>query len=156
MNQELNTKARDILSKNIYITLSTINEDGTPWTTPLFFAYSESYDFYFVSPSESVHGKNLTDNKNVSAVVFDSHAPKWQGSAVYLTGECVELKEVSEVKKALKYVFGRLKEKVPYEGSYMGENYYKAYKLTPSNIWVTNDKKSSEGKSVDARAEVNL
>ncbi|MBI2029943.1 pyridoxamine 5'-phosphate oxidase family protein, partial [Candidatus Gottesmanbacteria bacterium] len=45
---ELNKIAKEIIKKNIYLTLAT-TDGKIPWSAPLFYAVGNDYHFYFIS-----------------------------------------------------------------------------------------------------------
>lgn len=51
--------------------LSTVCDNGTPWGTPLHFAYDEQYVYWF-SHIETQHSKNIARDSRTFIVVFDS------------------------------------------------------------------------------------
>jgi len=155
MNENLVVEAKKILKSEIYTTVSSAGEDNVPWVTPLYFAVNDNYVFYWVSPKDSWHAKNIKHNSKLSWVCFDSHAPKWTGMGVYFTGKCEELTEEAEIKLGLTLIFNRLEEKVPEAEEYLGNNTYRVYKAVSDRVWITNDK-TVDGKTVDGRSEIEL
>jgi pyridoxamine 5'-phosphate oxidase-like protein len=55
--------ARDLLDANAFLTLGTIDPDGRPWTSPVYFAASGLRDFYWSSEIGAVHSRNLTERR---------------------------------------------------------------------------------------------
>ena len=62
---------KDVLDNAEYGILSTISEDGTPYGTPLNFAYSDGA-IYFHCACEGHKLENIRYNENVCFNVFDS------------------------------------------------------------------------------------
>jgi nitroimidazol reductase NimA-like FMN-containing flavoprotein (pyridoxamine 5'-phosphate oxidase superfamily) len=90
---DLDQTAREVLDGIRYIVLGTIDEDGTPRTSPVFFT-PHGYEYlYWVSHPETHHGANLARDDKVSGVVFDSSLPPGQTDAVYVTGTAHEVPE---------------------------------------------------------------
>lgn len=148
-------KAKNIIKNNIYLTLGTVNKDEGGWVTPLFYAYDEKYDFYWISPKDSVHVKNNERNKNSTIVIFDSHAPKWTGVAVWVKVVVEELNNPQDIKKGLKYIFSRLKEPVWLSEKVTGKATYRVYKAVPNKFWITDDVEIN-GETVDSRREIDI
>jgi Pyridoxamine 5'-phosphate oxidase len=90
---DLDQVARDTLDGIRYIVLGTIDEDGTPRTSPVFFTPHGYEHLYWVSHPDTHHGHNLARDDRVSGVVFDSTRPPGQSDAVYLTGTAREIPE---------------------------------------------------------------
>ena len=60
-----------VLKENTYMTLATAGTDGTPWGTPVHFAYDSEYMYWLSSP-EATHSKNLTKNDKLFVTIFDA------------------------------------------------------------------------------------
>lgn len=88
---DLQAHARAILDANLYLTLGTVDEQGRPWTSPVYFAGGHDGDFYWVSAVDALHSRHLADRPHVSLVVFDSTVEPYHGRAVYGVGEATEL-----------------------------------------------------------------
>lgn len=82
--------ARAVIDANLYLTLSTADPDGHPWTSPVYFAPVDDGGFCWLSGTDSRHSRNLTVRPQVS-VVFDSTVAPYHGRAVYAVGEAREL-----------------------------------------------------------------
>ncbi|MEV0286050.1 pyridoxamine 5'-phosphate oxidase family protein [Kribbella sp. NPDC050820] len=85
MAQEiLDQRATAVIEANKYMTLATVDGDGLPWATPVYFTPDGHADFYWVSSPEAAHSVNLTRTPDVSIAIFDSSVAVGQASAVYL------------------------------------------------------------------------
>src|SRR5688500_12898388 len=76
---ELIEHAQSLLAQNAYLTLGTVDADGRPWTSPVYFAADDLIDFYWVSSPEARHSLNLAVRPAVSLVVFDSTVRPYHG-----------------------------------------------------------------------------
>jgi Pyridoxamine 5'-phosphate oxidase len=85
--QRLAAQAREVIDTNPYLVLGTVDADGRPRVTPVFFGVDGYSDFYWVSSPEAVHSLNVAERPAVRAVVFDSTVRVGQARAVYLTGQ---------------------------------------------------------------------
>jgi len=88
----MNDAARTILDNNRYAVLATVTADGAPWAVPVRIAFDDT-TLYWMSKVETVHSQNVTQDRRVSLVVFDSHqtsAPEGKG-AVYIATVAQEL-----------------------------------------------------------------
>jgi hypothetical protein len=83
--------ARSILDATLYMTLGTVDRDGNPWTSPVYFGTADYTDFYWISAPEALHSQNLAEHPRLSIVVFDSTVPLGAGQAVYMSGVGEEL-----------------------------------------------------------------
>jgi nitroimidazol reductase NimA-like FMN-containing flavoprotein (pyridoxamine 5'-phosphate oxidase superfamily) len=83
---DLVAMARDVIDTNPYLVLGTVDADGAPRVSPVFFGVDEYRDFYWVSSPEAVHSVNVAARPAVRAVIFDSTVQVGHARAVYLTG----------------------------------------------------------------------
>lgn len=90
-NHDLVAHAQALLDANSYLTLATADPEGRPWTSPVYFAASGRWEFYWVSAADAQHSLNLTGRPQVSLVVFDSTVVPYPGRAVYAVGDAREL-----------------------------------------------------------------
>lgn len=88
---DLAAHARAVLDTNRYLTLGTVDPDGRPWTSPVYFASLGERAFYWMSATDAQHSRNLAERPQVSIVVFDSTVAPYHGRAVYGAGEAREL-----------------------------------------------------------------
>jgi hypothetical protein len=54
------------------LVLSTVNADGTPHATPLFYLAGDELELYWFSDASSQHSANLTRDCNVAVAVYAS------------------------------------------------------------------------------------
>jgi uncharacterized protein YhbP (UPF0306 family) len=71
------TQLRSILNETHSLTLATVDPDGSPRATPLFFAVDESLDLYFLSDPESQHCLNFTRDPRVAVGLYPD-VKKWR------------------------------------------------------------------------------
>ena len=84
--QRLADQAREVIDTNPYLVLGTVDADGLPRVTPVFFGVDDYRDFYWVSSPDAVHSLNVAERPAVRAVIFDSTVRVGHARAVYLTG----------------------------------------------------------------------
>jgi nitroimidazol reductase NimA-like FMN-containing flavoprotein (pyridoxamine 5'-phosphate oxidase superfamily) len=89
--QELATIAREIIDANVYMTLATADEIGTPWASPVYYAASDYREFYWVSSPEAQHSRNIAVRTQISIVIFNSQIAIGQGQAVYMAALAEEI-----------------------------------------------------------------
>jgi len=68
------------------MTLATLDPDGCPRLSPVYYTAARHTDFYWVSSPEAHHSRNLAERPEVQIVIFDSSAPVGHGEAVYIRG----------------------------------------------------------------------
>jgi pyridoxine/pyridoxamine 5'-phosphate oxidase len=134
---DLAAHARAIIDANLYLTLGTIDPDGHPWTSPVYFAPASDREFYWVSASDAQHSRHIAERPRVSMVIFDSTVPPYHGRAVYAVGEARELSgnDLDRALGAYPRSDGRgatavLREDVTAPAP------YRLYEATVSDVWV--------------------
>ena len=86
-------EARAILDENILGTIATINEDGSPWSSPVHI-FSDEEAVYWFSYEDKVHSINLERDPRVSLTLFspdESRGPK----GIYINGIVSKLDDES-------------------------------------------------------------
>jgi nitroimidazol reductase NimA-like FMN-containing flavoprotein (pyridoxamine 5'-phosphate oxidase superfamily) len=136
-DDDLAAHGRDIIDANLYLTLGTIDPDGHPWTSPVYFAPAGDQEFYWVSATDARHSRHIAERPPVSMVIFDSTVAPYHGRAVYAVGEARELSG-SDLDRALaayprtdgKGATPVLREDVTAPAP------YRLYRATVSDMWV--------------------
>lgn len=83
--------AERVLSGTTYVVLATVDADGTPWATPVWFAREGRTEFYWISDPETRHSRNIAAREDVALVVFDSQVPVGDASAFYARARTVQV-----------------------------------------------------------------
>jgi hypothetical protein len=83
---DLDALARRVIDANLYLTLGTLDPDGAPRLSPVFYTAARYTDFYWLSSPLAHHSQNLVERPQVRIVIFDSTAAIGEGEAVYITG----------------------------------------------------------------------
>jgi nitroimidazol reductase NimA-like FMN-containing flavoprotein (pyridoxamine 5'-phosphate oxidase superfamily) len=91
LDLDLAQRARTVLDTERYLVLGTVDPDGLPRVSPVFFTHDRYRDLYWVSRPDTHHSTNLASWPWVSGVVYDSGAPVGKGRAVYVTGRASEV-----------------------------------------------------------------
>jgi len=96
------TKEQELLQSTWHIALATVNEDGSPHNTPLFFIYNADLTkVYFGSRKDSLHAKNFVRTGKAYAVMFDTAQAVPSGLYIELdNGHEVADGEMSEAMQA--------------------------------------------------------
>lgn len=123
----MNEQAQAILNENILGTLATVNEDGSPWATPLH-VVADNDALYWFSTEDKAHSANIARDGRVSVALFspdESRGPKGvyvngraellgseQRAAVYalFQGRLGSVPSVFDTASAYKLPFGSLDE----------------------------------------------
>ncbi|MGW1208781.1 pyridoxamine 5'-phosphate oxidase family protein [Streptomyces sp. NPDC002499] len=97
--------ARGIIEANRYMVLATADQDGRPWSTPVYFAHADCREFVWVSSPQATHSRNIAVRPEVSIAVFDSSSPIGTGQGVYMSAVAARVEE-SEIERTID-VFSR-------------------------------------------------
>ena len=142
-----------IFKSVIYCTLSTVCEDGTPWSTPVFFSYDGQKSIYWWSPIKAVHSKNIVRNQQVFITVFDSRVPEGEGQGIYIKATAKILEEPVEIKKAIEIYNSRSKVfKLSLQNS-SGKAPTRIFVAKPDEIWANVDNEEN-GYFIDTREQL--
>ena len=90
---ELREMARRVLDGNRYMVLATVEEDGRPRLSPVFFTPARYRELYWVSSPDAQHSRNVRARPEVQIVVFDSSTEPGHSEAVYLGATAREIPE---------------------------------------------------------------
>jgi len=152
-----NEKAKEIISKILYITIATSSKDGQPWNTPVYSAFDENYNFFWASDQNGQHSKNIKENPNVFLAIYDSTTPEGTGEGVYIKAKAYEVTDEAEIKHALACLYTRKNQdpekRKPQE--FLGDFPRRVYKAIPEKVWINGDG-DVNGNYIDVRIEVTL
>lgn len=157
MNEDLNSKAKDIIQRILFMTIATSSKSGLPWNSPVYFAYDEKFNLYWASDKNAQHSKNIVENNNLFIVIYDSTLPEGRGEGVYIRAKAYELSDEKEIEHALAILYVRKnqdpKKRPPQEFT---NNYpRRVYKAIPEKFWI-NVEGDINGNFIDKREEVKL
>jgi GNAT superfamily N-acetyltransferase len=103
---ELAALVRGVIDANLYMVLGTADEDGVPWTSPVFYAARGYHELYWISSPEVDHSRNLVQRPQVSIVVFDSRVVPGEGRPVYMAGVAEEVTRPEDIAEGLRFYPG--------------------------------------------------
>lgn len=152
-------QAKKIIAENIYMTIATASTNGSPWISPVFFAYDGDYNLFWVSNKESRHSKLIQKNPRVAMVVFNSQAPEGEGDGVYFEAKVEELNNEEEINFAINILNKRVTKedfRVKKTGDVVGNNAWRIYKARPVQISKLTSGETVSGQYIDTRAEINI
>ncbi|HEY4018746.1 MAG TPA: pyridoxamine 5'-phosphate oxidase family protein [Pseudonocardiaceae bacterium] len=87
MQPELDAMARKVIDGNRYLTLATLDPDGRPRVSPVYYTQARYSAFYWVSGPDAHHSHNISARPDIEIVIFDSAAPVGRAEAVYLSAD---------------------------------------------------------------------
>ena len=149
----------ECLNSTEFLALSTCR-NGRTWTCPVFFAYDEKFNFYFISQPGSKHMQNILVNGEISVAIYSTNqSAAGDVFGVQFSGKAVMLPD-SEVEKAFQIYYARspkaavMKDNKPekYKGSKVA---WKFVKIIPSEIHIFDTKSFRRRKKVPAEAWKN-
>jgi nitroimidazol reductase NimA-like FMN-containing flavoprotein (pyridoxamine 5'-phosphate oxidase superfamily) len=136
-HDDLGAHARAIIDANLYMTLGTVDPDGHPWTSPVYFAPAGDRAFYWMSATDARHSRNLAERRQVSMVVFDSTVAPYHGRAVDAVGEARELSGSDLDRALVAYLRPDGRDATPVtRDAVTAAAPYRLYEATVSDIWV--------------------
>ena len=156
---ELSDQARSVIDSNRYMALGTVDDDGHPWVSPVWFASEDYRNFHWVSSPDSKHSRNLATHAEVAIAIFDSSVPVGAAQAVYMKGVAEELTG-DELEAGLE-VFDRVsREDIGREwgpDDVQGHSLVRLYRATVSEHWVLIRGRDPErGSGVDRSEQVSI
>ncbi len=156
-NPEVIEKARSIIKNNLYCTLSTCSNDAHPWVSPVFFAYDDKWNIYWISALASKHSQNLYENKGrVALVIFDSRVAEGKASGLYFNGTASEL-GFEQVNKAMSLLANRIRKKTSRKAEhYLNDSPRKIYQFRPLEAWLTGEQLAIDDDLIDTKIQINL
>lgn len=118
--------AKDIIKDNMYMVVATSDKDGKPWAAPVFYAYDEVYNFYFLSAVDSRHAENIIENPHVSIVIFNSKQILGVSEGIQMEGMAKEVGERG-IDEVISLYSDRLfsNSRIPSTEGYIPKNYLK-------------------------------
>jgi uncharacterized protein YhbP (UPF0306 family) len=156
-------KAKRVIEKNFFMTVSTADIDGSPWISPLYYAFDDSYTFYWYSSKLTKHSGIITRNNRVAVTIFNSNLTENDLGGVFFTGKAYELDE-KELSHALDVYFTRTfphdpdskQQMIARPNDFLGDSALRMYKFVPEKVYVTGEATKWNGKWIDVRTEIDL
>src|SRR5262245_57744266 len=93
--------ARSIVDEIAFMTVATVDENGTPWASPVWFAHDDYAEFLWISRPGTRHSQNITVNSQVAIVIFDSRTPIDTGRGVYMDARAEQVTAEAEIERVM-------------------------------------------------------
>lgn len=108
IRQKFNWKKyiNEALQATDYCCIATVDEKGV-WSNPVYFAWDEKYNLYFISQMHSRHMKNLIKSPRVAVSIYKTEQ-KGDVIGIQLEGKAYILKKQEDKQKAHKVYYGRV------------------------------------------------
>ena len=81
----LRAMARSVVDTNRYMVLGTVQDDGLPRLSPVYYTHDAYRTFYWVSEPGARHSRNVRLRPAISLVIFDSSTLPGTSEALYLS-----------------------------------------------------------------------
>lgn len=154
MSEYHDRRAVEIIRQIRYATLATVTPEGLPWNSPVAHEYDSDLNIYWVSDKEGQHSKNVTTNRRVFIVIYDSTAPEGDGEGVYIQAKVEQVTDPEEILKVRRIKKGSHFEQSP--DTFLGESIRYMYKAIPEKVWM-NDAEVTDGVFIkDFRVQIPL
>lgn len=155
-------KAARILKETRYLSLATVNDNGTPWISTLFTCYDKKLTFIWQSKTESKHTKNIQQNKNVAINLYWVGPGEDNVDGLYIEAEASEVTGLKAILYALKIFASKLlKSKfltqqgfklfLSHPEDFFGDSPFRLYQAVPTTIHKFVPLENWKDKYVDGR-----
>ncbi|MEM1169314.1 MAG: pyridoxamine 5'-phosphate oxidase family protein [Cyanobacteria bacterium P01_H01_bin.35] len=152
--EELTEKAKQVLNKITYLTLATVDKEGHPWNSPVYYGFDENYTFYWSSWKENQHSQNIINNGQVFAVVYDSTAVSGNAFGVYVQGIAEVIEVENEIfNKAIDSIYTKNGKQKRDKKYFLDSGDRRLFRFMPTTIWV-NVTEPYEDYFLDKRVEI--
>jgi uncharacterized protein YhbP (UPF0306 family) len=153
-------KVAYLLENNEHMVVSTADKFGKPcWVSPVFYVYDDDYNLYWVSAKDTLHSKNIRENKRVAIVIFGPLSTG-ESDGVYFDALVKELKIEAEINDAIKILHRRTQPKkymVSSSNEVKDDAAWRIYKARPKQIFkrltITD---TASGQVVNKREKISL
>lgn len=129
-----NKNIKECLEKTFYCCLGTFGDEGV-WTNPVYFAYDNDLNFYFISNPRSRHMQNIIENETLSISIYDTkHSPSEPHKGIQLKGDCYMVDE-EDIAKVFNIYFSRAEKGNAKAEDYLNDSEWRFCKVEPTEIW---------------------
>lgn len=116
-----------------YCSIATVDDKGV-WSNPVYFAWDEQFNLYFISQMHSRHMQNLKKNPRIAVSIYKTEQ-KGNVAGIQLEGDAqILLDDKEAIQKAFDTYYGRA-GKGPDVQSYIHNPTWIFVKITPESIY---------------------
>ena len=148
MNDEEKSALLDFLSSLKLMSIATVDENGIPWSASVYYLYDEDLNFYFLSPTDTKHSKNIRANQNVSFTIArtDQKASD-KKVGLQVAGKAKQVNGIENIKAVIKMWNLLHNDTPPITYSVLMKVWNsRFYKITPNYIkWFNEELYGEEG-----------
>lgn len=120
-----------------YCCITTVDEKGV-WASPVYFAWDEQFNLYFISMPHVRHMQNISKNPKVAVAIYKTEQ-KGDVLGIQLEGKAYIVENDDEKKKAHKIYYGRVGSLAQNEFA-MHDPKWLFVKITPEQIYYFDSK----------------
>lgn len=129
---------RGCLESTNYCCIASVDAKGV-WANPVYFAWDERFNLYFISQMHSRHMQNLTKNPRISVAIYQTEQ-KGDVVGAYVEGEVkILLEDKEEIRKAFDIYYGRAGKGTDV-AQYINNPTWIFVKVIPENIYYFDTK----------------
>lgn len=115
-----------------YCCIATVDEKGV-WANPVYFAWDDRFNIYFISQMHARHMQNLKKNSRIAVAIYKTEQ-KEDVAGVQIEGNAHILDDDEEIKKAFDIYYGRV-GKGPDVARYIDNPAWIFVKMIPENFY---------------------
>jgi len=147
-------QAIQIIKKIKYINIASITPEGMPWNSPVYTAFDNELNFYWMSWKNNQHSINIRNNQAIFVTLYDSSVPEGTGVGLYFKGQAYELSDPKEVIVGMTVYYKRINHKIKAVSEFLKNFPRRIYKFIPEKCWI-NSADDIKGNFIDIRKELN-
>lgn len=143
-NRVLLTRVRRVLETTQYACLA-INDQGQPWSSPVYFAFDDGLYLYFASSLDSRHTMAILGNPNVTAVVYNANPVLEKHESVVIDGDAFVIDEL-QIGKVVALLSSRQGSAAPLENApnaadetYSEDSIVRLFKVVPRRVFIVEE-----------------
>lgn len=149
-------RAKELLTTVRHVSMATVNADGSPHNTPLFFMYGDDLKHVFWgSHPDADHSKNIVRTGQIFMALYDDNA----GGGLFIRAKNAHATEGEELKLALEahnVARARFGKGDPLPLEYYQKGPQKMYMADVEKLWVNFAQRGADGRVVrDGRHEIS-
>ncbi len=130
-----NHEIKDFISQHTTAVIATVDSEGQPHTSTIYFSYEEKDKIYFLTKDRTTKSQNLEANNKVAITVLDKN----QAIAVNITGTAKAVEDIAKrdsvMQSVLKISHDNQADYAPIVKLHKGG--FKVFMLTPTQAKMT-------------------
>ena len=144
MDKYIKNDLLKVFEKTKLMSLATHDKDL--WSATVYFLYDKDLNIYFLSPTGSLHCKNIAKNSQVSLTIADSRQKSSAKKVgVQIRGECKKITSLAEIKNVVLMWNKRHLDTPPITFKKLMKVWTsRFYKITPTKIRFFNENYGEE------------